>query len=215
MNVLKSNMLRSHLITGQWCESLTSVKETTNNDNGSQDTGSTIHGMWIKELISNTREITRLKTNDVNLSSSAKNFPLWHKVLEGSLSVSFLDNEQKSTGSDHVEGGPWCIPHHWHEKKGCKWFQMVQRIRSKCNCKGTNSWTYRRHNSRVWQLLDLLDRWSWWRNRDQMEGKNEWPNPRRLMMKGGYPNLTQNRKCHVQEWVADTTDRISNFPHHS
>ena len=46
IDVLKSNMLENHLITDQWCELLTSAKETTNNDNGSQGTTSTIHGMW-------------------------------------------------------------------------------------------------------------------------------------------------------------------------
>ncbi len=58
--------------------------------------------------MSNTREITQSKANDVNLSSSAKNLPLGHassKVLEGSLSASFPDNELKSTGSDRVKGG--------------------------------------------------------------------------------------------------------------
>ena len=59
--------------------------------------------------MSNTCEITQSKANDVNLLLSVKNLPLGHassKVLEGSLSVNFLDNELKSTGSDHVEGGP-------------------------------------------------------------------------------------------------------------
>jgi len=63
----------------------------------------------MEELESNTHEITWLKSNDVNLSSSAKNLPLGHaisKVLEGSLSVNLLDNELKSIGSDHVKGGP-------------------------------------------------------------------------------------------------------------
>ena len=58
--------------------------------------------------MSNTREITQSKSNDVNLFSSAKNFPLGHvssKVLEGSLSVNFPDNELKLIGSNHVEGG--------------------------------------------------------------------------------------------------------------
>ena len=58
---------------------------------------------------SNTREITRTKANDVNLSSSAKKFPLGHassKVVEGCLLANFQDNELKLTGSDHVEGGP-------------------------------------------------------------------------------------------------------------
>jgi len=32
----------------------------------------------------------------------------------------------------------------------------------------------------VWQLLDPWDRWSWWRGRDQMEGKKEQPKPRKL-----------------------------------
>jgi len=59
--------------------------------------------------MSNTCEITRSKANDVNLSSSAKKLSLGHessKVLEGSLSTSFLDNKLKSIGSDRVEGGP-------------------------------------------------------------------------------------------------------------
>lgn len=58
--------------------------------------------------MSNTRETTRSKGNNVNLLSSAKNLPLGHessKVLEGSLSANFLDNELKSIGSDCVEGG--------------------------------------------------------------------------------------------------------------
>ena len=59
--------------------------------------------------MSNTCEITRSQANDVSLSSSVKNLPLGHassKVLEGSLSASFLDDEMKSKGSDRVEGGP-------------------------------------------------------------------------------------------------------------
>lgn len=95
MNVSKSNILESHFITSQWCEPLTGARETTNNDNGSQGTSSTIHRMWIKELMSNTCEITWSKANDVNLSSSVKNLPLGHansKVLEGTLLASFLDN---------------------------------------------------------------------------------------------------------------------------
>ena len=47
IDVLKSNMLENHLITGQWCEPLTSARETTHNVNGSQGTTSTIHGIWI------------------------------------------------------------------------------------------------------------------------------------------------------------------------
>ena len=47
IDVLKSNMLENHLITGQWCESLTSARETTHNVNGSQGNTSTIHEMWI------------------------------------------------------------------------------------------------------------------------------------------------------------------------
>ena len=47
IDVLNSNMLENHLITGQWCELLTSAIETTHNVNGSQGTTSTIHGMWI------------------------------------------------------------------------------------------------------------------------------------------------------------------------
>ncbi len=65
--------------------------------------------MLIEELKLNTREITRSKANDVNLSSSAKNLPLGHassKVLEGSLSASFLNNELMSKGRDCVKGGP-------------------------------------------------------------------------------------------------------------
>lgn len=57
--------------------------------------------------MSNTREIIRSKSNDENLSSSANNFPLGHassKVLKGSLSANFLDNELKLIGSDRVEG---------------------------------------------------------------------------------------------------------------
>ena len=64
--------------------------------------------------MSNTCEITQSKANDVSLFSSAKNLPLGHaslKVLEGSLSVNFPDNELKSTGSDRVKGGPQYIPH--------------------------------------------------------------------------------------------------------
>ena len=128
--------------------------------------------------MSNTREITRSKANDMNLSLSAKNFPLGHassKVLEGSLLASFLDNELKSIGSDCVEGAPWCITHHRHETKGCKWFQMVQRIRSKCNCRGTNSWKYRWHNSRVWQISDHDDvaeiKWKEKMNGPTLEGQ--------------------------------------------
>ena len=88
MNVLKSNMLGSCLITGQWYELLTSARETTNNDNVSQDTGSTIHRMWIEELMSNNCEITRSKANDENLWLDEKNLPLRHesfKVLKGSF----------------------------------------------------------------------------------------------------------------------------------
>ena len=109
INVLKSSMLESRLITDQWCEPLTSVRETTNNDNCPQGTISTIHRIWIEELKSSICEITRSKANDVNLSSSAKNFALGHassKVLEGSLSVNFPDNELKSMESNYVKGGP-------------------------------------------------------------------------------------------------------------
>ena len=47
IDVLKSNMLENHLITGQWCKPLTSVREITHNFNRSQGTTSTIHGIWI------------------------------------------------------------------------------------------------------------------------------------------------------------------------
>jgi len=103
------NMLESRLITNQWCKLLTSVRETTNNDNGPQGIINTIYRMWIEELNLNTHEITWSKSNDVNLSLSAKNLQLEHassKVLEGSLSVNFQDNELKSTGNDLVKGGP-------------------------------------------------------------------------------------------------------------
>ena len=65
--------------------------------------------MRIEELKSNTREVTQSKANDVNLSLSAKNLQLGHassKVLEGSLSINFPNNELKSMESDRVEGGP-------------------------------------------------------------------------------------------------------------
>jgi len=39
------NMLESRLITSQLCKLLTSMRETTNNDNGPQGTIITIHGM--------------------------------------------------------------------------------------------------------------------------------------------------------------------------
>ena len=102
-------MLESHLITSQWCKLLTSARETTNNDNGPQGASKTIHEMRMEELKSNIREITQSKANDVDLSSSAKKFPLGHassKVLERNLSVKFPDNELKLTGNDHVKGGP-------------------------------------------------------------------------------------------------------------
>ena len=63
----------------------------------------------MKELKSNTREITRSKTSDVNLLSSVKKLSLGNassKVLKRSLSINFLDNELKLIGSDRVEGGP-------------------------------------------------------------------------------------------------------------
>jgi len=57
---------------------------------------------------SNTHEVTRSKANYDNLLSSVNNLPLGHassKVLEGSLSANFPDNELKSTGSDLIKGG--------------------------------------------------------------------------------------------------------------
>ena len=57
-----------------------------------------------KELKSNTREINRLKVNDVNLSSNAKDLPLGHensKVIESD----FLDNELKSTERNSSKEG--------------------------------------------------------------------------------------------------------------
>ena len=47
IDVLKLKMLENYLMIGQWCEPLTSVRETTHNVNGSQGTTSTIRGMWI------------------------------------------------------------------------------------------------------------------------------------------------------------------------
>ena len=85
---LKSNMQEHRLITSQWWELLTDARGTTNNDNGPQGTIGTIYGMWISELVSNTRRITRSEANDENLMSNAKNLPLRHagsKVPEGSL----------------------------------------------------------------------------------------------------------------------------------
>ncbi len=46
INVLKSSILENHLITNQWCEPLTSARETTSNVNGSQGNASTIHKVW-------------------------------------------------------------------------------------------------------------------------------------------------------------------------
>lgn len=46
IDVLKSSILENHLITGKWCESLTSARETTSNVNGSQGTTTTIHKVW-------------------------------------------------------------------------------------------------------------------------------------------------------------------------
>lgn len=46
INVLKSSILGNHLITSQWGEPLTSVRETTSNVNGSQGIIGTIHKVW-------------------------------------------------------------------------------------------------------------------------------------------------------------------------
>lgn len=82
---------RNNLIIDQWCEPLTSVRETTNNDNGSQGTPSTIYEVWIDNLMSNTHRIIQSKAKDENLSSKVRNLPLRHtglKVLKVSRSTS-------------------------------------------------------------------------------------------------------------------------------
>ena len=48
---------RNDLITSQGCEPLTSARETTNNDNGSQGTSSTIYEVLIDVLMLNTHRI--------------------------------------------------------------------------------------------------------------------------------------------------------------
>jgi len=135
-----SNMLESRLITSQWCKLLTSMRETTNNDNVPQGTISTIHKMWIEELDSNTREITRSKANDVNLSSSENHLPLGHassKVLEGSLSVNFQDNELKSTEMTLSKEGHNVSHKIDMRQKHEKWFWAIQRNKGKCNWRRT------------------------------------------------------------------------------
>jgi len=63
------------------------MRETTNNENGSQ--GTTIQSMnAIMKLMSNTHGITQSKAIDEDLSSNVKNWPLSHaisKVLKGSF----------------------------------------------------------------------------------------------------------------------------------
>ena len=75
---LKSNMQEHRLITIQWGKLLTDVRGTTNNENGSQGTTGTSYDMWINELVSNTRRITRSEANDKNLMSNVTNLPLRH-----------------------------------------------------------------------------------------------------------------------------------------
>ena len=82
---------RNHLITDQWHEPLTSVRETTTNDNGSQGTPSRIYEVWISDMKLNTHRIIWSKANDENHSSKARNLPLRHavfKVLKVSKSAS-------------------------------------------------------------------------------------------------------------------------------
>jgi len=85
-DVLRSSMIENRLIIGQWWKSLTSMRETTNNGNGSQGTVQ-YNPLSVKnELKSNTCGTTQSKTNDESLSSSVKNFPLRHassKVPKG------------------------------------------------------------------------------------------------------------------------------------
>ena len=85
---LKSNMREHRMITGQWWKPLTDARGTTNNDNGPQGTIGTIRGVWINELVSNTRRIIRSEANDEDLASNTKNLPLRHagpKAPEGSF----------------------------------------------------------------------------------------------------------------------------------
>lgn len=83
------------------------MRETTNNDNGSD--GTTIQSMKvIMKLRLNTRGITQSKANNEDLSSNAMKWPLRHassKVLKGSSYVIFLDNELKLRGSDWLKEG--------------------------------------------------------------------------------------------------------------
>ena len=61
------------------------------------------------DLASNTCRIIQSKANDVNLATDEKNLPLRHvgsRAPEGSLWISFLENELKLIGSDLFEGGP-------------------------------------------------------------------------------------------------------------
>ena len=137
-----------------------------------------------KELKSNTCEVIWLEVNDENLSSSANNFPLGHAssmVLEGSPSANFLDNELNSTGSDLVQGGPWCIPHQGHETRGCNDYGWYKESKMSVNCRRTNSWTYWRHDSRVWQLFgsirsEVMMTWK----RSNWKAKSGWPKPRKV-----------------------------------
>ena len=106
---LKSNMQEHRLITSQWWKMLTDARGTTNNDNGPQGTTGTIYGVWINELASNTRRITRSEVNDVNLTSNATNLPLRHagsKVPSGvSRPTSWIMSWSRQEVT-LIEGGP-------------------------------------------------------------------------------------------------------------
>ena len=81
-------MHEHRLIISQYWKLLTNARGTTNDDNGPQGTIGTIYGVWISDLMSNTRRIIRSEANDENLVSNTKNLPLRHagsKAPEGSL----------------------------------------------------------------------------------------------------------------------------------
>ena len=107
----------NHLITGQWCELLTSTREITIDVNDSQGTlvqyPRCEYMIWCRTL----NRVYWSKFNDVNLCWEWENLSLRHtnlKVLNLFLRLIIGWWAQVDRNS-LIEGGPWWIPHQQHK----------------------------------------------------------------------------------------------------
>jgi len=118
-------------------------------------------------------------------------------------------SRQKVTVSREGHNGSHIID---ARQEDAKWFRMIQRIRGKCNYRRK---TLEHIDDTTGSLVALGSMGSvvmmmWKRS----NGRKKWmaQTQEGQKCKEGCSNLTRRKKCPVQEWATDTTNRFPNFP---